>query len=105
MTTRAIEAIYQEIATLVNDAIPEPWTRAWIDVVQEGETSLDLAGWYETTTTEMLRSFPIPLRVTRDLAELRRRIHGPKGELWQKGTFHLNAEGKFRLDLEYAQMP
>jgi|CXWK01.1.fsa_nt_gi hypothetical protein len=102
MTTRPIEAVYREIAELMSAAISEPWAHAWIVVSLEGETSLRLTGWYERTDAEAPRNFAVPLKATRDLAELRRRIHGPDGQTWTKGTFHLNSDGKFRLDLEYS---
>ena len=102
MTTRAIETVYQEIAELMNAAIPEPWACAWVVVSQEGKTSLGLTGWYEPTNAEAPRNFAVPPKVTRDLAELRRRLHGPEGETWKKSTLQLNSEGKFRLDLEYS---
>ena len=101
MTTRALESIYQEIATLLNEAIPQAWRRAWIEIALEGESSLSLTGWYEPAATATPQAFALPPQVVRDLAELRRRIHGADGERWRRGTFHLDAAGHFSRDLEY----
>lgn len=100
MSTRPIEMVYQELGTLINEAIPEPWRRAWIIVELEGATSLDMTGRYEAETSPEPRTFAIPHKAVRNLAELRRRL-GASDKPWKRATFHLLPDGKFKLDLEY----
>jgi hypothetical protein len=98
---KTIEELYEEIAKMMNEAIPEEWARAWATVELAGESALDMIGRYETTDSSAPRTFLIPPPMVRDLAELRRRMKRPGEAAWRKAVFNLTPDGQFHLDLEY----
>ena len=99
--TKTIEELYQEIATLINDAIAPGWTRAWLTAELAGQSALDMVGRYETADSDAPHTFAPPPRLVRCLAELRQRMKRPEAASWRKAVFHLSPDGQFHLDLEY----
>ena len=99
---KSIEELYQEIAKLMNAAIPEDWVRAWIKVEPAGESALDMVGCYKKADSNESHSFRISPQIARDLSELRQRMKQPDTDPWRRAVFNLLPDGQFHLELDYS---
>jgi hypothetical protein len=94
-----IEALYQQIADSIVEAIPEPWITARVEAIFFADSIT-----FETEYTREaggLTSFATLLHGDRAFRELRRKFKEAGQPVWGQACFALNADGKFNMTLGY----
>src|SRR5262249_43363415 len=94
-----IEALYQEIAESIEEAVNEPWSKAWIDVIFYSEHTY-FSGEY-TEVQGALKSFAIPRAGRAAFVDIRDKFKEAGRKLWCTAHFEIDSAGAFKMDLGY----
>jgi hypothetical protein len=95
-----LEALYQEIADAMKEAIPEEWSTARIEAIFYPEC-IQYDGEYTRKADGALRSFCTNERGERAFEELRNKFQEAGEPLWGQARFELRADGKFTMKWGY----
>jgi hypothetical protein len=100
MSQRSIEAIYQQIASNIMQAITEPWVEALIIADLTDDTGL-LVATYKPLDNSPERDFNVDFDVYFAFDELRQQLQKPGHANWQQAKFKLLPDGQFNIDFVY----
>ena len=99
-----LEECYQFVAEVMFERIPEPWTKAWMDIELDHDWGR-FTGDYIAENGEEKWFSPghqhngqTLLHVFTQMSAL---MKHPDHKAWNKCRFHLSSEGDFKLDVEY----
>lgn len=95
-----IEPFYQRIAEAIQEAIPEEWATAKMDVIFYPGSSI-YEGEFIRKSDGMLLSFETPDDAGRAFRELRKLFKASGKPLWGQACFELDADGKFNMKWGY----
>ena len=95
-----IEPLYQQIAEAIQEAIPEEWSSAKMEVIFYPQSSIYL-GEYTRKADGVARDFATTTNAERAFRKIRRRFREAGKPLWCQATFELKPEGKFNMKWEY----
>ena len=101
----AYPAIYQEVATELDRALPAGWQSAWVQVeMEDGNGSI--ACFAKVPTGPKAMHVKLPVRVFDLFAKMREiaRTAADAGA-WTNATFMLLHDGTFKVDYGYEPMP
>jgi hypothetical protein len=95
-----IESLFQMIAESIQDAIPENWDTATMDVIFYPGSSIYL-GEYTRKADGAPRSFGTTKSGERAFRELRNKFKESGKQLWGQAYFELHSDGKFDMKWGY----
>jgi|SRR5271157_3578627 len=95
-----IEAIYQQIAESIQEAIAEEWSTAMMEAIFYNNSSTYF-GEYTRKADGKLRDFGTTRSGERAFREARRRFRDAGNKPWGRATFELFPDGKFIMKLGY----
>jgi hypothetical protein len=95
----SIEAIYQQIAESIVEAINEPWSKAKVEAIFFAD-SITFEAEY-TRIAGGVASFPTLLKGDRAFRELRNKFKAAGKPVWGQACFELEANGKFDMKWGY----
>jgi len=118
MNTDSTKSIYQEIATTINDLIPEKWSKVFLYVEGWEDFSTEYFYYYPEDGGAPLLSYNIPDQFGLDNEEFEDReselaelvlslqdVFKEQGqEPWTNLTFILNSDGKFNVEYGYEDL-
>jgi hypothetical protein len=95
-----IEPFYQQIAESIQEAIPEEWTTARMDVLfyADGES---YEGEYTRTADGKAVDFATTRKAERAFRGLRNKFKEAGKPLWGQASFELDSDGKFHMQWGY----
>jgi hypothetical protein len=92
-----IEPFYRQIAESIQEAIPEPWESASLEVIFHPQSST-YDGEYFTTDNARPKSFGVELKLIRSFLGLRELFKNAGKPLWCRARFDLQSDGKFKMN-------
>jgi len=95
-----LEQLYERIAKLIQEAIPEDWAMAKLEAVFYSDMS-ECIGEYTRASDGAARSFATGLAGQRAFRELRQRFKEAGQPLWGGAVFELSPDGKFNVKWIY----
>lgn len=94
------EDVYQQIADLIHQSIPEDWEEAWAYAEMEEASGLTY-GRYRKQGAKETCSFQTGHQFYHLFDTLRTNLKKPGFDQWTKAKFSLQRNGKFHVDFEY----
>lgn len=95
-----IEPLYQVIAESIQQAIPEEWSTAVMEVIFHPQHSIYI-GEYTRKADGIPRDFGTSQNANRAFREIRRKFKEAGKPLWGRAWFELHPDGKFNMKWGY----